>query len=319
MDTISADFQSALASGTTFCAYALRIQRRDGTVLGFTRTRVGVTLPALTIKLSDGVSTISVPSAYYDPRAALQVTNLERSEDIAATDNLECTLTANDAWLPLADVAKGLFEGAQFWLLIYDWQNPAGFSEATPPPPRIMLKLRGRLGAVTINGNAVTWKLRSLSNFLKRKLLDITSPLSRARWGDPELAFFTPAIGTNTLDGFASQFAATVATVDSTYTNRIFTLPGTIGFPADRFTNGLVTWTSGRNAGVISLVLQWDSGTGTFQLDEDTPYCICAGDGVTAQIAAPVRKEDWFAYFSTMKGFAGEIAIPIAESINSVR
>ena len=316
MDTISTDFQTALASGTTFCAYALRVQRKDGTVFGFTRTRVGITLPELTITLSDGVSTISVPSTYYDPRAALQVTNLERSEDISATDNLDCTLTANDAWLPLAHVAKGLFEGAYFWLLIYDWQTPAGLSG---PAPRIMLKLRGRLGALAIDGNAVTWKLRSLSSFLKRKLLDITSPLSRARWGDPELAFFTPGTGTNTSDGFASKVTADVATVDGTYTNRQFTVTGTIGFPADRFTNGLVTWNSGPNAGATCLVLQWDSSDGTFQLDEDAPYPISVGDNLTAEIAAPVRKEDWFAYFGTMTGFAGEILIPVVEQINSVR
>lgn len=313
MDTISSDFQNALALGTTFCAYALRIQRLDGTVFGFTRTRVGIALPELSITLSDGVSTMVVPATYYDPRAALQVSNLERSEAISATDNLEATLIANDSWLPLADVAKGLFEGASFWLLIYDWNTPSPSGQ----PTRQMLKLRGRLGACSIDGNAVTWKLRSLANFLKRQLLDITSPLSRARWGDPELAFFN--LDGNTNDGFPARVTANVATVDSVYTNRQFSLTLTIGLPADRFTNGLVTFNTGANAGVTSLVLQWQSGGGLFQLDEDAPYAIAVGDNVTARIVAPVRKEDWFAYFGTMSGFAGEIGIPVAEQLNNVR
>ena len=309
--TCSDDYKAALATGTTFQSYALRIVRLDGAVFSFTRLRQSISLPELVITLRNGVSTMTVPAATYSAQGALRVSNLEQTDDITAADNMEATLTIG-AWLPLADVLKGLFEGASFTLLFFDWKTPAPAGHA----PRIMLRLRGQLGDRSRNGNEVTWKLRSLANRLKNQLLDITTPLSRSRWGDPELAFFD--LAGNTHDGFAARVVDDIDSVDGTYPSRVFTITSTIGFPTDRFTNGLVTFRTGPNAGATRLVLNWDSPTGVFQLDQDTPFPITAGDQVQAQIAWPLTKEQWTAYFGDLSKFPGEIDIPPVENVNKL-
>jgi hypothetical protein len=278
-----------LDSGTTALALAMRVVRRDGQVLGWTNIRRPTTLPVWN-------GPYNVPSQRYDSKYRLQVSNLERSARPDATDNMEASLVAPDATF-LQDAEHGQFFGAAFTLLFFDWR--------TDRP--LMLAMRGTLGERKVTGQGVSFKMRSLAQALQNDVLDVTSPYSRAVWGDEELANFN--LDGNTNDGFAARLSGAV-TGDATFPRRRFTLASSIGFPPGRFVGGTATFLSGNNTGLIAPILDHNPATGLFTLDDGTRFPIAGGDSVKCQIRPPLTIDEWKTYFGTGFGFAAEPGIP---------
>lgn len=294
--TIPAGFETALLGGTLPLSLALRIVRRDGLVSAFTTAQRAVTLPALTI------GSITIPSTTYDNQHNLKPSNLIETDDLRA-NNCEFRLTTG-ALLTADDVAKGLYEGAKFSLIIFH-RNTLTYQ---------MLRMRGELGDVRATGQEVTFKLRSLASRLQQEIIDLTSPLSRYEWDSPQMAFFN--LDGNTDDGYAARVDATVTSVSTQ--RRKFILSATAGFPAGRFVEGTVEWTSGANDGLIAEVQSWNHSTGEFTLWHPMAYDIAPGDSVRAQIACPLTIEDWRTLFGSARYFGGEPQITTFEKAAEV-
>jgi hypothetical protein len=295
MFTVSPWGRDYLASSATALSLALLIERKDGARFGFTNIRRFASLPAFTVRQ------ITVPAFTYSPRGRLRMSNLQQSERPSASDNWEATLVMG-AHLPEADVAQGKFFGAAYYLTFFDWRTH------TP----IMLRMRGKVGQRTLEGLSVTFKMRSLSQLMQAEVLDVTSPLSRARWGDPELAFFNLSGQTN--DGFAARVSGAITGVDAEFPRRRFTLSGATGFPAGRFSGGTALFTSGANTGVEASILSYSADDGVFTLDAPLRFPLAPGDGVRVQIRAPLNLAEWLLFFGTGMYCPCEPGIPNGET-----
>ena len=294
----------AYLDGTVALALALLIEPKDGSRLCFTSAQRDVLLPGKTW------GQIAVPTATHFAGEGVFPKSLQQSRDPRKVDNWEFTAfvaDGGDSYVRQDDVLKGRFLGARYSLRIYardnlNWQ---------------LLRQRGELGERSLDKGACTWKMKGLSNKLAAEVLEVTSPLSRATWGDDELAFFN--LDGQTHDGFAARVAGAVSSVSAIWPRRWFTLNAAKNYPAGRFTDGLILWTSGPNAGVESSILDFDTVTGTFLLDEDTPFPIAVGHGARAQIRAPLTIEEWRLFFGTGEGFAGEPGIPSLEAASNIK
>ena len=309
----SPDFDAALKLGTTYLSYGLRLQREDGALGAWTRLRRDVALPLFQIPIAQGgryARTLSVPATLFRAGAGLGVTNLMLSDSPSQVDNMEVSLNYG-AGLLESEVRLGLWENAKCWLLLFDWKTPVGSDGA----PRAMLRLRGELGERTLNGRAVTWKLRSLVHRLRGDVLESTGRDNRARWGDPELAFFD--LDGQTADGKPARLQAQVSEIDPQFPARRFKVTP-YPFLDDRLENGLARFGSGANAGQELGVLDVDTGTGWLIVRGETRAPLQIGDVVRLQMRPPRLFSEWLLWFGTGRGFAAEPLIPTFESSNRV-
>jgi hypothetical protein len=306
----SDEFGAALQLGTLYLAYGLRVTLANGSVAAFTNIRRKVTLATLTIPIRPG-KTVTVPGATYDHRASMRVTNAQFSDDVGQTDNMEATLSFGPA-LSEAAVRAGKFDNRPFDLVVFDWKKPLGDDGV----PRAMLRMRGDLGARTIQGRDVTWKLRSLANRLRGDILETTSRDSVARWEDPELSQFN--LNGNTHDGFAAQINTTVAEVDASFPRRRFRLTGMPAYPDDRFSGGMAYFQGGANDGFSSGLLQHEPATGWVATTRNAPKPITVGAQIGIRIRPPRTFEEWLTYFGAGKFFPAQPEIPTVESANRV-
>ena len=190
----------AYLDGTVALALALQIERKDGARLCFTSAQRDVQLPG------KSWGQIAVPAALHRAGEGVFPKSLQQSRDPRKVDNWEFTAFVSgdaDAYIRQDDVLKGRFSGAAYSLRIYarddlDWQ---------------LLRQRGELGERSLDKGACTWKMKGLSNKLAAEVLEVTSPLSRAAWGDEELAFFN--LDGQTHDGFAARVTGAVSSVSA--------------------------------------------------------------------------------------------------------
>lgn len=296
--TIPAGFKAELASGRTRLNGAVRLVRRDGVVYGGTDARLDTTLPELT------VGSQTVPETLYKGMTIELPTNLQQTDDPATVDNWELRVFLGD-YFTKGDLALKKFSGAKYTLILFSRTNLTWQ----------MLRSRGTVGEQTLRGQDATWKMRGLSQALQTEVLDLTSPLSRAQWGDGAMEFFD--LDGNTHDGYAARVSGTVsAIVDS---RRAFTVAQTAGFPAGRFTEGTVEWVSGDNAGgPVGEIMDWDATTGALKLWYPTDFAVQSGDSVVMQIKAPKTVEEWIVFFGDATLFPGEPQMMTLEEMYDV-
>ncbi len=299
--TISSPFQTLLSGGTTKLALALRIVRKDAGIYAFTNYPAPITLPALT------VNGITIPQTAYDPITGLLPTNLVQTADMKP-DNLEfkgiLDPTVNYS-VTDADVRAGLFRDAQFSLIIFWWADTT----------QQMLKLRGNVADFIIDGNAVTIKLRSLAEKATQDIIQVTSPLCRyRRLGYNGCPFDLTG---STHDGHAARVTGSPSSI--TDARRSFIVAGTIGFPTDRFKDGVVKFTAGANAGLEFEVLSWATATGRFTLWHPTPYDITTGDTVRADSNCRLTVDDCQNIYNVVWAMDAEPGIVTMEGASDVR
>ena len=290
----------AYLSGTVRLSLALRLERRDGQAFAFTDAEEDVSLGAGTW------GNIIIPATNYQAGMARFPKNLSQSRDPRKVDSWEfVALTGEEAgYISEADVVKGLFREARYSLIFF--ARDALFQ---------WLRMRGKVGAKVVDKGSVVWKMNGLSRALGQDVLEVTSPLSRAKWGDPALS--TTNLNGQTADGWAFRVTGVASNVDVNYPRRSFVLSGTQGFPNTRFSDGTVEFLTGANAGLVASILDFDSAIGRIVLDEVAPSVIAPGVQIRAQVRAPQTLEEWVLYFGTGFGFPGEPQIPNAESANS--
>lgn len=302
--TVSEDYKAACASGTVRLALALSIVCRDGVEINLTTFTRAVTLESLTIEFEDG-GAITIPAKTYRAGIWIAPTDMEQKADISQVNNWELSAILG-SYLKASDVDKKRFNNARWSLIEFIWDNPS----------LMLLRGRGFVGEVLPVGKKALFKMRGLEHLLQNEILPVTSPLSRARWGDSELSFFD--LNGNTADGFAARVVTSVDEVDSDYPRRRFRLLDTVGQPEKRFSDGTARFTSGDNQNLSVPIMDWDESTGWITLCEDAPDVISAGDDVTAQIGAPRTIEEWRTVFGSGFGFPGEPMITTIEQANAV-
>lgn len=245
MRTLPAALAASLAEASSRLAICWRVTRRDGVVIRGTEHDDDIEIAA--------GSPDNPRAGTYWAQANITGSEIRNTLDLAP-DNLEVrgALSQSVAFTDLsaADIEAGLLDDAAVELFLVDWSQPdAG---------QVVLRV-GHLGNITRTAEGeYTAELRGLAQRLAQNIVRTYSAQCDADLGDSRCG--------------VNLSAYTVAcTVESVTSRRRFVVsigsgsPG-IGSPtptAGFFSGGLVTFTSGANAG-YSMELKQDAAGGTF-------------------------------------------------------
>lgn len=258
------------ASNGDTLALALKITRPDTTVYGFTS--------------ADRDATIS--SVLYKANPGLDVSSVELSAGLNV-DNLELTTLHDGTVFTTAEVLEKRWHNSTFLMFVYNWANLA---DGTDPI------LAGVLGEVELRRNTVWAELRGLQQFLQQPVGAVSSKTCRYRLGVNNGADSRCPVN-------LASFTVT-GTVTGVTSNQVFT--DTARTEADGwFDEGLLTWTSGPNAGLVTRVKTFASDA--FTLAQSMLGTVAIGH--TYSVSAGCRKrftEDCKTKFNVALDFGGE-------------
>jgi len=199
-----------LATGDTTRATCWRLERRDGVVFGFTDHDADIVFDGVTYRAAQGLGASE----------AAQALGL-------GADDLDIAGALSSAAITEADLAAGRYDAAEVRVFDVNW---------AAPEVRALVGVY-HLGEVSRGGLGFTAELRSRAALLTRKrgrhlLATCDAELGDARCG-VALAPFTGA--------------GVVASVSGD--GRTITASGLGAFAAGLFARGVLTWTTGANAG----------------------------------------------------------------------
>ena len=282
--TIPVALQSKMAGGAPTLAYALRITRTDGQGFGFTSATSSATIDGVTYGAQQGLDISSITTSI-----GLDVDNLELQ-------------TLNDGSLfSREDVLGGVWQNAAFLIFRYDWTDTAAGSEPM---------LAGTIGNVTLREDRIVAELRGLQQYLQQPVGSVTSKTCRARVAD------WPAPAGNNLCRLDVATITSTLTVTAVTNRREFTATGT-PMTADRYGEGVLTWTTGANAGLRARVKSQTAG-GAFVLHADMPRDIGVGDTISAVAGCRKRRdEDCVSKFNNVLNFQGEPDAPMVDALTA--
>jgi uncharacterized phage protein (TIGR02218 family) len=217
------------------------------------------------------------------------VSDLASSESLAV-DNLELTILPDDQ-LPAEDLIAGLWNNAFFEIFRVNWKDVDGGID--------VLK-RGHTGEVQVRDGKYVVEFRSLSQALQQTQGAVTQKTCRARLGDEKCR--------QDLDAFT--YSSTITSVSS----RLIFTDTARGEAAKWFNEGIITFTSGANAGYSQKVKKFTAG-GQFTLSLPMPFNVSVGDAYTVVAGCLKRLEDCRDKFDNVLNFQGEPHLPGMDAI----
>lgn len=245
MRTLPAALAAHLAGGATTLCHGWRITRRDGVVLGFTDHDRDLPLDSLTLKAASGISASENASA-----EGLAVTGAELSGALSAD-----ALTSDD-------LAAGLYDGATIELFVINWAEPA---------MRLLLR-RGTIGEVKQEDGVFTAEIRALTDSLNEARGRCYGTRCDADLGDARCRVDLAAVGragTGIVTGVEGALRLSAS--------------GLGAFASETFARGLLTFTSGANAG-FATEIKGHIRIGTLaqlRLWQRPPQALAVGDAFT--------------------------------------
>jgi len=207
--TASTGLTAHLAQPVTRLATLLRVERRDGVVLGFADSDIDVEFGGVVHRARTGATASAV----------------ESSADLAV-DNLELVGLLSGADVTEADLESGRWDGAAVRV---SQVNLADLAQG-----ELVLRV-GELGQVERRGGTFRAEIRGLMNALQRTITRAYLPSCDADLGDTRCAA--------NLGGFTHAGSVTAVTDAANFT------AAALVQAAAYFDFGLLTWTSGANSG----------------------------------------------------------------------
>jgi uncharacterized phage protein (TIGR02218 family) len=270
MKSLPSGLAAMAAQTVTTWATALKITRPDAVVYGFTS--------------ADRDATIS--SVVYKAHPGLDVTSIAHSLGLNV-DNLELTTLDDETVFTRIDVLGGRWRNSSFTLFRYDWANVANGIDTL---------LSGVIGDVELRRGTVWAELRGLQQYLQQPVGQASSKTCRNRLGvnNGRDSICTVTLASYTVTG----------SVTSVVSNQVFT-DSTRAEATGYFDEGLLTWTSGPNNGLVRRVKLFAAGQFTMVLPELGTVAV----GHTYSVVAGCRKrlaEDCVAKFNNVLQFNGE-------------
>ncbi|MEM9138955.1 MAG: DUF2163 domain-containing protein [Pseudomonadota bacterium] len=261
--------QASLDSGATTLARCWRVARTDGTVLGFT----------------DHDLDLGFGGLVYESEAALAASALEAVTGLA-TDTHEITGALSSDRITEADIARGLYDGAEVTLYLVNWQAPAD---------RLVLS-RGQIGEIRRGDIAFEAEIVGLSDRLNQPFGRAFLHSCSCREGEVDL-------GINLSDP-AYRAAATVATVNEV---QQFSVAGLGAYENGWFTGGLLRWTSGANAGLEAHVKAHLAAEpeSIVEIWLSPPEPVQAGDAFEITVGLSLTADQWKTKFGDLVDFRG--------------
>jgi uncharacterized phage protein (TIGR02218 family) len=275
MKTVSVALKTHLAGEVTTICTCWKITRRDGTEFFFTDHDVDLLVDGNTYVAAVGYTRTAIAA------------NADMS-----VDNMDVNGIFDDASITETDLRSGLFDGAEVRVFLVNWANPA---QGT------MALRRGRLGDVLVTPSGVFQsQLMGFGQVLQQTVGDLFTPSCRADLGDAKCGI--------DLDVGGWRKAATVESVTDA---RTFSIAVTEPRAVDGwFVDGVVSFTSGANAGRSMEVKAWIQATATVTLFLPLPAPIQVGDTLTLYPGCRKTTADCRNKFSNIVNFRGEPFVP---------
>ena len=270
MRAIDPELQTRLDSGVTSLARCWMVRRVDGTVFGFTDHDKDLSFDGVTFRAESGMTAHA----------------LERSTGLSV-DNGQAMGALSSIGLTPAELKAGLFDGAEVWHWLVDWERP----------DLRLLEFRGTLGEIRQSGGTFEVELRGVAEQLNK-------PIGRAFLKTCDRALGDAGCKVDTAD---PAFAG-VATVVGTFGNRDVVVTGLDAYAGDWFTLGTVEWQSGANAGLRGEVRR-DVIFGRerrIDLWQEAAFKVAPGDVLTVVAGCDKRHatcRDKFANLLNFRGF----------------
>jgi uncharacterized phage protein (TIGR02218 family) len=272
MKTVPDAMQDNLDSRATTHSRLWRVVRRDGAVFGFTDHDRPLTVEGLT----------------YEAATGFTATSMETSLGLSV-DNLDVEGALSSATITEDDIARGLWDDAEIEIWLADW---------TDPVHRLLVR-KGNIGEITRGPTAFLAELRGLAHRLGQtygrqfdrtcswELGDDRCQVALAGWTSPGVV----------VEGFDLLS---------------FTASGLDDKADGLFRHGLLTWTSGGNAGRPMEIKRHSNslGTVTFELSLPMADSIETGDSFSVQAGCDKRFETCQARFGNGANFGGFPHIP---------
>jgi len=273
MKLLPPGLQSHLDTGATTLAWCWRVTRRDGVRLGFTDHDRDLAFDGTTFAAATGFTATEIKDA-----VGLAVDNLEVDSALSAESLNE------------DDLAAGLFDDAAVEIWRVNWQ-------ATEQ--RVLMR-SGSLGEVRRSGPAFTAEVRGLAHYLQQPKGRLLQYACDADLGDARC----------TVDLANPAFKGTGAVIAAS-SPRLFSASGLGDFAADWFTRGLVTFTTGANAGRAQEVRRHAAGaSATLELWQPMAAAIAPGDTFTVTAGCDKHFPTCQAKFANGVNFRGFPHIP---------
>lgn len=277
MRRIDAELQARLDGGATELCRCWRIDRSDGTVLGFTDHDVDLVFDGLTFRASSGLDASALRSA----------TGL-------SVDNAEAVGALSSAAITEADIRAGRFDGAEVRQWLVDWRRP---------DLRVML-FKGSFGEIRRADGRFEVELRGLS-----EAMNLPRGRNLLRRCDAELGDSRCGVDTSRA-GLSVEVAVLAGSKGS---RMLFDAFG--GVDADWFTGGQLTWLTGENRGSHHRIKDESDGGGgrrLLRLWNEPSVAVSAGDrarlvaGCDGRTSSCRRKFDNFLNFRGFPHIPGE-------------
>lgn len=215
MIPLPAGFQASLDHGVTTLCWCWLVTRNDGAVLGFTDHDRALDVAGVTCEPQSGFASGPVRWEAGAPARG------------AAFGAL------NSDVIEAADIADGLYDGAEVRVMRVNWQNPES----------AVTVFTGEIGEITRAGAGFEAELTGLSARLNRRMGRVFARTCDAELGDDRCA----------VDLGSSAFTGSGVVVEA-QGDGLITASGLGGFAPGWFGEGRLTWTGGANAGARSRV-----------------------------------------------------------------
>jgi len=280
--TFSSGYQQHLDGESTTLAFALRIERKDGQVFGFTSATASVTI--------DGED--------YDATQGLDVSALVATSGLAV-DNIELRTGDDGSLFTRADVLGGRWQNADFLIFRYNWaQDPVTDTEPL---------MAGVIGDVRLMRGEVVAEFRGLQQYLQQPLGSVSTRTCRARFAD-----FPEPVPGNLCRLNASDYSVAGEVTDVISRGQFET---DLSEADDYFGEGVLTWTTGSNAGLSSKIKAHEQSDGKIVLLTPMPTNVEVGDAFTALAGCRKRLADCRDKWNNVLNFQGEPHRPLIDEL----
>ena len=274
MREIPPALQEALDCGATTLARCWLVTRRDGVSLGFT----------------DHDKALSFDGQDYEPESGFTSSAIETVTGLSVDSHTVSGALRSDR-IAENDIQKGLYAAAEVELYLVNWLDTS---------TRLLLS-RGQIGEIRRSGQSFNAEITGISDALNQPVGRSFLHSCSCRLGDEKCG-----IDLDDPDHFG------LATVSAPGDGRQITTTDLTSFDEGAFTSGLLTWTTGLNAGVGGQVkAHLVAGNETFlELWTTPPLNVAVGDQFTVTAGCNKTAKMCAERFTNLENFRGFPHIP---------
>jgi uncharacterized phage protein (TIGR02218 family) len=280
MKNLSPSLQAHLDSGATTLAWCWKLTRRDGVSFGFT----------------DHDRDITVDATLYESATGFTATEIKDTLGLAI-DNLDVASALSSNRLDENDLAAGLYDDAAVEIWRVNWSDPT---------QRVLMR-KGSLGEVRRAGSAFSAEVRGLAHYLNQPKGRLYQYTCDARLGDTRCGI--------TLSNPQLSGSAIITAVTSP---RLFAVSGLSAFASDWFSRGVITVTTGPNAGhSVEIRRHTSSAAVTLEVWQPLPHRPLVGNALTVKAGCDKHFKTCRDKFTNADNFRGFPHMPGSELLTT--